>query len=326
LPKGTAKLVAVNAASGAIAYRETHTDGSDLKLQSADGYVREVMRINQFLATVAKPIARSVTHAGPKGESLRSCLTLPPDYRPGHRYPTLVFVYPESTPDCADTSDLQRVSYGNLNVFVSQGYVVLRVANPGISTREGGPLDGIVAATDRAIDAAIAAGYVDGRRLALIGASGAGFSGLWIAGHSTRFKALVSINGIADILSHYFTIGLPEYFFPDLGSWDGEARRYEGVEQFGIGRTPWDDADFFWRISPIAYAKAIDVPVLLVGTDMDTGGFSQQYDEMFVALHRLRKDVDYVKYWGEGHGPSSAANLRDLTARTSEWLDRYLRH
>jgi dipeptidyl aminopeptidase/acylaminoacyl peptidase len=325
LPKGTAKLVAVNSATGAIAYRETHIDGSDLKLQSADGQAREVTRINQFLATVAKPIARSVTHAGPNGESLRSCLTLPPDYQPGHRYPTLVFVYPESTPDCADTSDLQRVSYGNLNVFVAQGYVVLRVANPGISTRAGGPLDGIVAATDRALDAAIAAGYVDGQRLALIGASGAGFSGLWIAGHSTRFKALVSINGIADILSHYFTIGLPEYFFPDLGSWDGQARRYEGVEQFGIGRTPWDDPDFFWRISPIAYAKAIDVPVLLVGTDMDTGGFSQQYDEMFVALHRLRKDVDYVKYWGEGHGPSSAANLRDLTARTSEWLDRYLR-
>jgi hypothetical protein len=34
--------------------------------------------------------------------------------------------------------------------------------------------------------------------------------------------------------------------------------------------------------------------------------------------------VDYVKYWGEGHGPSSPANVRDLTRRTIEWFNRNL--
>lgn len=325
LPKGQAQLIAVDQKTHAIAYRQADPDGSDLKMQLPGGQARTVTRINQFLAGVAKPVSASVSHAGPNGETVSSCLTLPADYRSGHRYPTLVYVYPGSTPDCSAPLDLQRASYTNHTVLASHGYALLFVANPEIATPEGGPLSGIVAATDRALDAAIAAGYVDPDRLALIGESGAGYSGLWIAGHSRRFKALVSINGIANIASHYFTVGLAENFFPNLMPWYGEATRYEGVEQFGLRVTPWQDPGLYWRISPIAHTHNIDVPVLLVGTDMDQGGFSSQYDEMFVALHRLRKDVDYVKYWGEGHGPYSAANIRDLTERTLALFERYLR-
>lgn len=325
LPSGSPQLVAVSQGSGELAYRETYAEGSDLKIRGGGESAHVVARINQFLAGVAKPVTATVSYTGHTGRRLTSCLTLPADYQPGRRYPTLVYVYPESTPSCPRQAELQRsAGYENRNILLSRGYALLQVANPDISTREGGPLDRIVEATDKAIDAAVAAGYVDPDRLGLIGASGAGFSGLWIAGHSRRFKALVSINGIADLHSHYFSNGLAEYFFPDLHPWDGEAIRYEGREQFGFGVTPWEDDAFYWRISPIAYADRINVPVLLVGTDMDTGGFSQQYDQMFVALHRLRKDVDYVKYWGEGHGPHSAANVRDLTERTLAWFDRYL--
>lgn len=325
LPQGAPQLIAVSGDTGEIAYRETYADGSDLKIKHGDGAEHTVTSINGFLSGVAKPIATTITYTGPSGKALTSCLTLPADYQPGRRYPTLVYVYPESTPSCPKIANLQGPgSYGNHHILLAHGYIFLTVANPGISTREGGPLDGIVAATDSAIDAAVAAGYVDPDRLGLIGASGAGYSGLWIAGHSKRFKALVSINGIADLHSHYFSHGLGQYFFPNLDPWNGEAIRYEGHEQFGFGVTPFQDEGFYWRISPIAYADQIDAPVLLSGTDMDSGGFSQQYDEMFVALHRLRKDVDYVKYWGEGHGPMSAANVRDLTERTIAWFDRYL--
>ncbi len=98
----------------------------------------------------------------------------------------------------------------------------------------------------------------------------------------------------------------------------------KAVDQFGFGFTPWDDAAYYWKISPIAYTKQMDAPILLIGSDMDVGGFSRQYDEMFVALNRLRKEVDYVKYWGEMHGPSSPANVRDMTRRTLEWFERYM--
>jgi len=45
-----------------------------------------------------------------------------------------------------------------------------------------------------------------------------------------------------------------------------------------------------------------------------------QYDEMFGALYRAGKDARYVRYWGEGHGPSSPANIRDLWMRIDAFL------
>mgnify|MGYP002814895953 CR=1 FL=1 len=32
-----------------------------------------------------------------------------------------------------------------------------------------------------------------------------------------------------------------------------------------------------------------------------------------------------VRYWGEGHGIRSPANIRDMWRRMFEWYDRYLK-
>jgi len=324
LKEGDPQLVAVDSTNGRVAYKQVHLRGTDLEIGLPSGERRNLAQINTHLADVAIPSNRPITYPGADGKPITSCLTLPPGAEPGKRYPTMVYVYPSSRPGCREHPDMQGFSYENRIPIVAKGYALLNVAAPMVATREGGPLDGIVAATDRAIDAAIQDGNVDADRLALIGASGAGFSGVWIAGHSTRFKALISINGIANIQSHYFSVGLQNLFYDAVHPWYGDASRYESLDQFGFGFMPWDDAAYYWKISPIAYAKQMNIPVLLVCTDMDVSGFSGQYDEMFVALNRLRKEVDYVKYWGEGHGPVSPANVRDLTARTVAWLDKYL--
>ena len=111
--------------------------------------------------------------------------------------------------------------------------------------------------------------------------------------------------------------------YPVMNGWQAGVPRYEGQDQFGLGVSVWEDPALYWRGSPIAYVPQIEAPILLVGSDLD-GGFTNQYDDMFVALNRWRKTVDYVRYWGEAHGPSSPANIRDLTRRSREWFDRFL--
>jgi len=59
--------------------------------------------------------------------------------------------------------------------------------------------------------------------------------------------------------------------------------------------------------------------VLLVHSDWDYIDMAQ-YDEMFGALYRAGKEARYVRYWGEGHGPSSPANLRDLWQQIDTFL------
>jgi dipeptidyl aminopeptidase/acylaminoacyl peptidase len=325
LRDGRPEPVAIASTGDKLAYRKVQPRGTELVLRLPREQERVVARINAVLADIDFPKNRSIKYPGANGDVVTSCLTLPPQAKAGARLPTMVYVYPSSQPRCPDVPDLQNFTYENRAPLMSHGYALLTVAAPMVATAEGGPLDGVAAAVDRAIDAAVQTGYVDVDRLAVIGASGAGFTGVWLAGHSTRFKAIISINGIANVVAHYFAIGVSDLFYPAVSTWQSGAMRYESQDQFGLGFTPWDDAAYYWKISPIAYAKQVRTPILLVSTDMDVGGFSQQYDDMFVALKRQRQDVDYVKYWGEGHGPMSPANVRDLTRRTLQWLDEYLR-
>ena len=51
-------------------------------------------------------------------------------------------------------------------------------------------------------------------------------------------------------------------------------------------------------------------------------------DQTFVALRRLRKEVEYAKYSGEGHSPAQEwtySKQVDFCTRMIEWLDLYLR-
>jgi dipeptidyl aminopeptidase/acylaminoacyl peptidase len=61
----------------------------------------------------------------------------------------------------------------------------------------------------------------------------------------------------------------------------------------------------------------------MIHSDMDAFGLSQ-YDEMFTALYRQRKEARFVRYWGEGHAPSSPANLRDMWERIFAWYAKWL--
>ncbi len=88
---------------------------------------------------------------------------------------------------------------------------------------------------------------------------------------------------------------------------------------FGFGTTAYAKPERYARVSPVSRAHSIIAPVLLVHSDLDYFGMDQ-YDEMFGALYRAGKDARYVRYWGEGHGPSSPANIRDLWKRIDAFL------
>jgi len=92
-----------------------------------------------------------------------------------------------------------------------------------------------------------------------------------------------------------------------------------GGSDFGIGRTPFDDPIVYLNNSPVFLARQIEAPVMLVHSDMDASSMSQ-FDEMYGALLRAGKDARYVRYWGEGHGPQSPANIHDLWTRFDAFL------
>jgi hypothetical protein len=326
---GTARPLALADTTGVTLTPKREEGSSALMLQQPGGKAAPVWRFNAFVSEFAKPIGRSLAYHLADGSETNSCLILPPDYQPGRRYPMVVHAYPASRPHaCPEKIDLQaHRNFYNLPLLAAQGYVVLDVSSREreIRSEEGGPLANMAPAILRAVDSAIEQGYADPERIGMWGLSGSAFTGIWTASQTDRFKAVVAINGISNLLSHYYTKELVHDFYPELYPFRGNSGRYDNrVNQFGMGFTPWDRPMTYWNASPIAHAGKISTPILLVGSDMD-GSFSAQFDEFFVALNRLGKTAEYIRYWGEGHGPASPANQRDLWRRTLEWFDLYLR-
>ncbi|KCZ57690.1 hypothetical protein HY30_17360 [Hyphomonas chukchiensis] len=286
----------------------------------------EITRLNSHLEGVDFGTWKRVAYdvADPEGllppQPLESCLLLPPGTDSSAPLPLIVDVYPGSAGICPGAG--QKIAYPDPHspyLWAGQGYAYARVATPtGLIRTPEGPIAGLPAVIDAGVEAIIGTGLVDPERIALHGFSQGAVSALFVAAHSNRYKAVIAKNGWADLFSHYFGgSGVYAYFYGDFGSYLG----YDSVagSDFGIGRTPFEDPDMYYRNSPVFLAPDIDTPVLLMHSDLDSFDMAQ-FDEMFGALQRAGKDARYVRYWGEGHGPSSPANIRDMWARMGSFL------
>jgi dipeptidyl aminopeptidase/acylaminoacyl peptidase len=90
-----------------------------------------------------------------------------------------------------------------------------------------------------------------------------------------------------------------------------------------MGSPPWKDMGRYILNSPIFQVDRVHTPLLIVQGDLDYVAL-QQGEELFNSLYRQGKLARFVRYWGEGHSPSSPANIRDMWQRIFEWYGKYL--
>ncbi|WP_321489095.1 prolyl oligopeptidase family serine peptidase [uncultured Hyphomonas sp.] len=329
-PQSDAVPVAGSLAAGAALFRADAGAASELLLvrEGQERQVRRIARINAHLEAVSFGNWQGLSYRieNPENaevsETVRSCLLLPAGRTKGP-LPLIVEVYPGIRPRCEASSPI--LTFPNPNspyLWSGRGYAYARIALPREMIRtEEGPIAGMDKAVDAGINAILTTGHIDPDRIVLSGFSQGAVSALYVAAHSDRFAAIIARNGWADLTSHYFgSPGIYAVLDPDyLGS---EFIRYEAEagSEFGIGRTPFEDPDSYARNSPVLLAENINAPLLLMHSDMDSFSMSQ-FDEMYSALLRAGKDARYVRYWGEGHGPSSPANIRDVWDRLDGFLE-----
>jgi acetyl esterase/lipase len=75
---------------------------------------------------------------------------------------------------------------------------------------------------------------------------------------------------------------------------------------------------------PIFSADKVQTPVMIIQGDIDYVSIGQG-EEFFMALYRQGKRARFVRYWGEGHGIDSPANIRDEWEQIFGWLDEHLK-
>ncbi|MDP3747617.1 MAG: prolyl oligopeptidase family serine peptidase [Phenylobacterium sp.] len=283
-----------------------------------------VLTVNAALAEVDGAEIRELDHIGPNGQALKSWLYLPPNRPPGSRPPLVVLPYPGSIhlrPPLRYAAGVPSFT-PNAQLLAAHGYAVLVPSLPR-DRAAGEPAADLADQILKIVDVATDRGLVDRDRLALWGHSFGGYAALVTATQTTRFRAIIAQAAKADLISGWGSV--PPFY--RMASEEGyPTTLHMGWAESGqasLGSPPWRDPDRYVRNSPVLAADRIRTPVFLIYGDQDFVTLAQG-EEMFAALYRQDKDAVLMTLWGEGHIPSSPANIRALYAEVFDWLDRTL--
>jgi len=213
--------------------------------------------------------------------------------------------------------------YGNgfmheFQMLASRGYAVL-FANPRGSVGYGEAFtQGLHRAWGQAdlpdvlacLDAAIARGGIDRRRVGITGGSYGGDLTNWAIAHCDRFKAAVTQRCVSNQISTYGT--------DDISlSWS----------RITFGAELWEDADLYWRLPPIAYVDRMTTPLFIILQEEDYRCPAEQAEQLFTALKRRRQVAEMLRFPGESHGMSRVGRPRYRIERLEAiagWFDRWL--
>ena len=229
----------------------------------------------------------------------------PAGYTKGQRYPTVFNVYEDFFDDTFDaTSD----------VLTGAGYVVVK---PSVDFDIGYPGEAWVKGVTSAANKLIEMGIADSSKLGVHGTSYGGYATNLLITQTNRFKAAINISGKVDIISFYTDS-------PRLG-----VRNVHAAEksQDRLGATLWQQPQKYVAHSAIMFADRITTPLLLMTGNEDSNVPANNTREMFYALRRLGKTVEWVNYMNSGHGTpgTTVEDFTDFHRRMLARYDKYLK-
>jgi dipeptidyl aminopeptidase/acylaminoacyl peptidase len=264
-----------------------------------------------LISGLAMNPAESVNTPGALGAQIQSLLVKPPGFDPSNKYPAIVLVH-GGPQDAWDDAWSYR---WNAQMFASHGYVVMMTNFHGstgygqkfveeISGDWGGAsYQDVMMATDYLANLP----YVDKNHMGAAGASFGGYMIDWIAGHTNRFKALVSHDGVCDSRSMY-----------------GETEEI-WFDEWEHGGPPWLKPQAYEKSSPANYVQNIQTPMLLVQGALDFRVPEGQAFQLFTALQRRGVSSRLLYFPDEGHWVLKPQNSQLWYKTVLEWLDKYVR-
>ena len=161
-----------------------------------------------------------------------------------------------------------------------------------------------------AVDALVAEGIADARRLAVAGYSYGGFMASWTITHTDRFKAAVVGAPVVNLESFHGT--------SDIGMWFAPWEMRGTVDSL---------REAYRRLSPIQYVDRVVTPTLIVHGEADDRCPIGQGEELFLGLIAAgRVPTEFARYPGGGHlflGTGRPSHRLDINQRVIAWLEKY---
>jgi dipeptidyl aminopeptidase/acylaminoacyl peptidase len=228
------------------------------------------------------------------GQLIRSWLVLPDTASASHQAPLLLWVH--GGPMSSWNSWSWR---WNPWLMAARGYAVL-MPDPALSTGYGQefmarahpdwaarPQADIMTATD----AATARPDIDADRVAIMGGSYGGYMANWMAGHTDRFKAIVSHAGVWMLDQMVGTTDHPMFWRPQFGD-------------------PLTHPDIYEANSPHRHADQIRTPMLVIHGDKDYRVPISEALRLWWDLSSRGAEAKFLYFPDENHWIMSPGNAR----------------
>lgn len=274
---------------------------------------RQLTHVAPKIEQVALGRARLIDFTTATGSPRRGTLLLPVGYRPGQRYPLVVYPYPlQLRSNDVNTFGVTGTGVENMQLLATRGFAVLAPDVPPFDWKDH--LRDLTSIIQRGVDRVIELGIADSTRLGIIGHSWGGYTTLAMITQTDRFGAAVMRGGYGDLTTTTASLQAGGYANGLM------------LEEMTLGGTPWEQPDLYRRNSPIYQLDRVHTPLLIIHGEGETTVPIFQADQVFAGLQRLGRNVEFARYANENHfeGTWTYANQRDYLRRMIGWFGSHL--
>jgi dipeptidyl aminopeptidase/acylaminoacyl peptidase len=254
--------------------------------------------------------------AAADGTKLQGFVIRPPAFDPAKKYPVKFLIHGGPQGAWGDAWSFRW----NAELFAANGYVVIMI-NPRGSTGYGqAVVDGVNGDwggrpfTDLMLGLDYAEqhyGFIDKSRECALGASYGGYMANWILGHSSRFKCIVSHDGMFNAESAF---GSTEEDWFNQWEFKGNPWDYYGKR---------DDTNPFRKWSPSLSAKNFKTPTLVIHSQLDYRLDVSEGFQLFDTLQLLKVPSKMLYFPDEGHWILKPQNSRLWYTTVNNWVDQF---
>jgi dienelactone hydrolase len=273
---------------------------------------KQVTATNPFMREYAWGRSTLIDYQTAHGVPLQGALFYPANYDPSKKYPMVVYMYEKLSDGVHQFSMPSERDVYNAAAFTTRGYLYLQ---PDIVFRPREPGVSVVESVVPAVQRVIAMGVADPGRVGIVGHSWGGFDSVFLATHTTIFKAAVAGAPITDLVSnygnHHWSSGIAETDHIETGQQRMQVPLYE-------------DLPAFIRNSALYAAHTMQTPLLMMFGENDGTVHWHQGVALYNIARRAGKNVVMLAYAGEDHGLRKRQNQIDYHHRIFEWFDHYL--
>jgi dipeptidyl aminopeptidase/acylaminoacyl peptidase len=279
-----------------------NNDGSDIK---------QLTHVNaELLSQIEMNPIETFWCEGEGGAKIQSILIKPPFFDPNKKYPVIFLIHGGPQGHWDDDFHYRW----NQQLFASKGYVVIS-PNPRGSTGYGQkftdeisqhwgdrPYIDLMKTFDYAIKNFK---FIDENNQFSAGASYGGYMENWLEGHTTRFNAVVSHDGVFNTESEFGTT--EELWFP---IWE-------------FSGTPWQNRELYEKFSPHRFIQNAKTPMLVVQGANDFRVPEEQGFQLFTSLQVLGVESKFLYFPNEFHFVTKPQDARLWWNTIFDWFEKH---